>query len=188
MSPPEPTSHQLSLISHYTFVNPVRFLHVLVWVCVYICLRVAVNREWVIKRKINTRASPLQAQQYFINFLFQACQWSAYLSCLCALPVLFDAGKQRLQPSCCAFTVSIQKGYDLRTWRENIRQIYSANTIWRAVAVDVSYVDMRTHLASGERRSLEACADEPGPLLHPHDSDGDFQFSHIPLQLLFEEI
>lgn len=30
VSPPEPTSHQLSLISHYTFVNPVRFLHVLV--------------------------------------------------------------------------------------------------------------------------------------------------------------
>lgn len=26
----KPTSHQLSLISHYTFVNPVRFLHVLV--------------------------------------------------------------------------------------------------------------------------------------------------------------
>lgn len=67
------------------------------------------------------------------------------------------------------------------TWthgEKNIRQLINVCAICIAGHWEVGV----THLASGERRPLEASPDESGPLLHPHHSDRDLQFSDILLQ------
>lgn len=75
---------------------------------------------------------------------------------VCVLLVIFDAGEQRLQPAYCAFTVSIQEGYDLGHGEKALDKSTSVNTTWGAGhwVVDVTYVHMHTrthtHLASGE--------------------------------------
>lgn len=110
--------------------------------------------------------------------------------CVYLLLVLLDAGEQRLQPPCCAFTMSIQEGYDLETWGEHIRETEwcTDHMVSRSLGMEVTYVHELTHLARGERRSLKTSANKTRPLLHPHHSDRDFQPPDVLLQGPLQEI
>lgn len=78
---------------------------------------------------------------------------------VCVLLVLLDAGEQRLQPPCCAFTMSVQKGYDLETRRKDMRQKLERNhhmgnrSLGGGRRVHACACTL-THLAGGEGRSL----------------------------------